>query len=376
MKCIYKLTDCLIGHSSEVTSLSISSSVSCEDLKYIVSGSKDGTIIIWKLTIETDTTLYKVLKGHSDVVQKVAITNDQKYVISCSWDCNVCIWEVESGECIKTIKHESKVMDLSYETDRSGQHLISTVQSNGQVMYWKLFSKETEPRFFKSFHNESFLDKRNQLTCCLLGPSTLCTAGSDNKIFNCLNELLYESNFKKKKMERKLPTTFFKHQGGKINDIALSPDYSLLASGCSEGDLYIWSFHEPHLNFLSHFNTDSPINNITFNPSRYWCIAANDNNIIMWNLETKNIFANILIDDLSDINNENKEEIISKLYEEWRYSEEYYKTQLKLRKDQGIQDKPFIRSLSICWLNDQIFYVACDDGIKREYVIREEEITL
>ncbi|KAM9990664.1 hypothetical protein ACTFIY_006724 [Dictyostelium cf. discoideum] len=382
MECKYKLTDCLIGHSSEVTSLSIAPDpqLYTSSINYFVSGSKDGTVIIWKSDMLENnipnTTLYRVLKGHSDVVQKVAITNDQKYVISGSWDCNVCIWDIQSGECIKTIKHQSQIIDISYQ--QADIDYISSVQSNGMVMIWKLFSKIEEPTFHKSFHNDDNNNNNNNnngINCCLLGyfPS-LCTAGSDNKIFNCLNEFNEELKSvkynKSKNLKRKIPQ-FFKHKGGKINDISFSPDYSILASGCSEGELYLYSYNEPHIDRLMHFKADNQINNITFNPLKYWCIAANDNNIIIWDLESKNVIVNIIIDDLGhDINNENKNEIISKYKENWR-DLEYHKTQLNLKKDQGILDKPFIRSLSICWLNGDIFYVACDDGTIREYTLKQ-----
>ncbi|KAN0000932.1 hypothetical protein ACTFIZ_001376 [Dictyostelium cf. discoideum] len=373
MECKYKLTDCLIGHSSEVTSLSIAPDpqLYIGFINYFVSGSKDGTVIIWKSTLLENnipnTTLYKVLKGHSDVVQKVAITNDQKFVISGSWDCNVCIWDIQSGECIKTIKHQSQVMDLSYQQTADNVDYISSIQSNGMVMLWKLFSTIEEPTFHKSFHND------NTINCCLLGLSpTLCTAGGDNKIFNCLNEFNHELKLVKLKLiySKRITPQFFKHKGGKINAISFSPDYSILASGCSEGELCLFRFDRPHDELL-HFKTDSQINSITLGVEKLWCIAANDNNIIIWDLESKNVIVNIIIDDLGyDINNENKNEIISKYNENWR-DLEYHKTQLNLRKDQGILDKPFIRSLSSCWLNGDIFYVACDDGTIREYTLKQ-----
>ncbi|KAN0048176.1 hypothetical protein ACTA71_002571 [Dictyostelium dimigraforme] len=368
MKFIYKLTDCLIGHSREVTSISISSEVSNTDFKYIVSGSKDGTVIIWKSKERNNpATLYKVIKGHSDVVQKVAISADQKYVFSCSWDCNVCIWEVESGQCIKTIKHESQVMDLSYQRAWEDDY-ISTIQSNGKMMIWH--SKKAEPLFFIN----------NQFTHCLLGNRpTLCTSTSDNMIFTLGNFTNEEYSIQNE--YNHLKSFPFQHKGGIINEITHSPDFSILASGCSEGELYLWNFQDVDVEHLLHLNAGSSINNITFNfnPNSpiQWCSTANDINIIIWSFYSKKpqIIANIIIDDLSDINNENKDEIISKFNDKWRDSD-YYKTQLKLRKDQGIQDKPFIRSLSICWLNDQVFYVACDDGTIREYTIKEEENTL
>ena len=53
-----------------------------------VSGSDDGTVRLWDLL--TGSCVHK-LKGHSGAVQCLTATSD--YVISCSVDDRLCIWE-------------------------------------------------------------------------------------------------------------------------------------------------------------------------------------------------------------------------------------------------------------------------------------------
>lgn len=132
---LYSLNDCLFGHNYEVTSLATNG------IRYLISGSKDCTVKVWIVESDKPTTLYRTLIGHSSIIQDVAITQDEKYVISGSWDGNVCIWDIESGQCIKTIKHQSQIMKVSYIHQQNGD-FISSITNDGTVMIWKLFFKK------------------------------------------------------------------------------------------------------------------------------------------------------------------------------------------------------------------------------------------
>jgi WD40 repeat protein len=61
-----------------VTSIAFS-----KDDKYIISGSEDKSIKIWEL--ETGNEI-KTLNGHSDWVTSVAFSKDDNFIISGSWD--------------------------------------------------------------------------------------------------------------------------------------------------------------------------------------------------------------------------------------------------------------------------------------------------
>ncbi len=66
-----------------MTSVAIS-----KDDKYIISGSKDKSIKIWEQGKEIQT-----LEGHSHGVTCIAFSKDEKYIISGSWDKSIKIWE-------------------------------------------------------------------------------------------------------------------------------------------------------------------------------------------------------------------------------------------------------------------------------------------
>ncbi len=64
------------------------------DDKYIISGSWDEFIKIWERETGSES---QTLKGHSDRVTSVAFSKDDKYIISGSWDKSIKIWERETG---------------------------------------------------------------------------------------------------------------------------------------------------------------------------------------------------------------------------------------------------------------------------------------
>ena len=72
------------GHTGYIKSIAISS-----DNQYIISGSYDNTVRIWNIKKKRQKI---VLTGHENNVISIAITYDNKYVISCSKDKTIRVW--------------------------------------------------------------------------------------------------------------------------------------------------------------------------------------------------------------------------------------------------------------------------------------------
>jgi WD40 repeat protein len=82
------------AHTDEVNSIAYSN-----NNKYLISGSSDKTAIIWN--IQTGKVVH-TLQGHSWKVLAVAFSWDSKYAITGSTDGTVKIWEVETGKLLRT----------------------------------------------------------------------------------------------------------------------------------------------------------------------------------------------------------------------------------------------------------------------------------
>ncbi len=71
------------------------------DGKTLVSGSQDGTIKLWN--VETGEEI-RTLQGHDDYVRSVNFSPDGKTLVSGSGDNTIKLWNVETGEEIRTLR--------------------------------------------------------------------------------------------------------------------------------------------------------------------------------------------------------------------------------------------------------------------------------
>lgn len=96
----YQLLGSIREHKYYISSLAIT-----PDNKTLVSGSCDGTVKIWNLT--TGELLHN-LTDHSSEVWSVAITPNGETLVSGSQDSTVKIWNLQTGELLNTISGYSK----------------------------------------------------------------------------------------------------------------------------------------------------------------------------------------------------------------------------------------------------------------------------
>jgi len=76
--------------------------------------------------------------------------------------------------------------------------------------------------------------------------------------------------------------------------VTISPDGSLCASGGKDGVAMLWDVNDgKHLYSLE---SNSVINSLCFSPCNYWLCAATDKSIKIWDLENKNVLAELSSD--------------------------------------------------------------------------------
>lgn len=113
------------GHTDEVNDIQYSL-----NNKYLVSGSSDKTAIIWDVLTGKE---IHTLKGHSWKVTNVAISSDSKFVVTGSTDGTIKLWEVESGNLLYTFENKVNAitsLDLSPDISR----LVSAAMVNSDAV--------------------------------------------------------------------------------------------------------------------------------------------------------------------------------------------------------------------------------------------------
>lgn len=200
----------LVGHTFFVTCCAISS-----DDKWIVSGSYDTTLKIWdSLTGE----LKKTLSGHTKVVTCCAITPDGTWIASGSEDGTLRIWNSSTGELKHTFSgHSTTVTCCAISSDSNW--IVSG--SNDKTL--KLWNSYGGVKYTFSGHT-------GYITCCALSVDGMSIiSGSSDQTLSIWSAVT-----------GKLKRTLSGHTKT-VSCCAISSDNTWIVSGSYDATLRIWN---------------------------------------------------------------------------------------------------------------------------------------
>uniref|UniRef100_A0A3B5ASL9 Mitochondrial division protein 1-like n=1 Tax=Stegastes partitus TaxID=144197 RepID=A0A3B5ASL9_9TELE len=133
----------LEGHNDIVTCV-----VAVDNL--VVSGSRDTTVKVWHVPTATE---QKNLGGHTGGVTclsapppeyckrlawSLSLSDKERFILSGSADCNVKIWALSTGQCVKSIYTFNAVTALCFVPEEDGY--IITGSDGGKVQAWSWHS--------------------------------------------------------------------------------------------------------------------------------------------------------------------------------------------------------------------------------------------
>lgn len=95
------------GHTNTVNSVTFS-----PDCRYALSGGDDTNLHLWD--VETGECI-KIFEGHANTVNSVAFSPDGRYALAGGSAATLCLWDVKTGECIKTFEsHNDHVNSVAF----------------------------------------------------------------------------------------------------------------------------------------------------------------------------------------------------------------------------------------------------------------------
>ena len=151
----WKLTTGLLINSFKVTNDSVTVVCPSFDGKSVVSGahtSKD-QLCLWDITMGD----IKVnFKGHSHAVMCIKITDDGNYLLSGSRDGTVKLWKLSSGELLDTIDLQSQAKFMSLSKRNGRTYILATTSKTGSILIAKVILPSYDD-------NESCSSKVNQI---------------------------------------------------------------------------------------------------------------------------------------------------------------------------------------------------------------------
>jgi len=261
-----QLKGTLKGHNGWVTSIA----TSAENADVLISASRDKSILVWKLTREEGNygVPRKALKGHSHFISDVVISSDGQFALSGSWDSTLRLWDLNTGNTTRRfVGHEKDVLSVAFSADN--RQIVSGSRDK-TIKLWNTLG-ECKYTIKEDSHTEWVSSVR-------FSPNTqnpvIVSAGWDKlvKVWNL--------------QHCKLRNHLGRHTGY-LNTVTVSPDGSLCASGGKDGTTMLWDLNEgEHLYSL---DAGDVINALVFSPNRYWLVAATNQAIKIWDLESKSV---------------------------------------------------------------------------------------
>lgn len=286
----FSLAGVLVGHNDLITSIATGNpQKENEDSNVLITGSRDRTLMIWKLSdaeIEEDVdpngkrfagVPFKSLTGHSHFVSDVALSIDNMYALSASWDKTLRLWDLRTGKTSRIFNgHTKEVLSVTFSGDN--RQIISA----GADRTFKLWNTLADCKFTNDQNNHS-----DWVSCVRYSPVAknpyFATGGWDGRL------KIWNQNFS-------IRYSFKAHQDN-INSVAIAPLGSYIATGGKENNVKVWDLNDLTEEFRE-LKAGSSINKVSFNPKMQWVAAATELGVKIFDLNTdqETPFADIYVE--------------------------------------------------------------------------------
>ena len=266
------------GHRGWVTSLACPQTTTETSLR-VVSGSRDNTCVTWKASESRTSAESELafperrLEGHSGFIQDIALSNNAEFALTASWDKAVRLWNLKTGETMaKFLGHSKDVMSVAFSPDN--RQIVSGGRDN-KLKMWNV-KGDCMSTLERDCHTD-------WVSCVRFSPNIasplIVSGGWDN--------LVKVWSLSKAQCEFTL-----RGHTGHVNSVTVSPDGSLCASAGKDGTAKLWDLSRGEK--LYELECSEPINQICFSPNRYWLCAATESAIRIWDLENKDLIAELV----------------------------------------------------------------------------------
>jgi WD40 repeat protein len=281
---------------------SVSSVAFSPNGKLALSGSWDNSLKLWDINSGQQ---IRSFKGHSDNVNAVAFSPNGKLALSGSMDDTLKLWEVNSGREIRSFKeHSDDVNAVAFSPDgklalsgssntlklwevNSGRE-IRSFKGHSLYVYVVAFSPDGKLALSGSIDNTLKLWKVNsgQEIRSFKGYS-----GSVNSVaFSPDGKLVLsgslDNTLKLWEVNSGREIRYFKGHSRHVNAVAFSPDGKLALSGSMDDTLKLWEVNSGRE--IRHFKGhSSSVNSVAFSPDGKLALSGSrDDSSRLWNVQT------------------------------------------------------------------------------------------
>ncbi|MBW4524765.1 MAG: caspase family protein [Phormidium tanganyikae FI6-MK23] len=209
------------------------------------------------------------LKGHTAPITQIQISPDNSLLISASTDKTIRLWNIETGELIRTIAgHNDRVTALSFNPDRQS---FASASADRTIKIWAI-----EGNLLTILQGHT--DEVTSLSYSSDG--RLASGSADNTV------RLWD-------VDRRTSTILGKHKL-EIAALAFSPDGKTLASASWDSRIQLWAVDEAklHQTLIGH---NSGVTSLSFNQNGSVLASGSDDTTIkLWNSETGELIKTLI----------------------------------------------------------------------------------
>ncbi len=249
-------------HTYSVNSVSFS-----PDGNLIASASEDATIRLWNVKSGE---LIRTLVGHTAFVNSVSFSPDGNFIASASNDNTIRLWDVKNGEQIRTLDgHTDNVNSVSFSPDgnliASGAGKSVGETTDNTIRLWDV--------------------KSGKQIRTLVGHSYFVNSVSFSPDGNFIASSSWDQtirlwNVKSGQQIR----TLAGHSDG-VNSVSFSPDGNLIASASVDETIRLWDVKSGRQVRMLAGHTTS-VNSVSFSPDgNFIASASTDNTIRLWDVK-------------------------------------------------------------------------------------------
>jgi WD40 repeat protein len=245
------------------------------DDQKIISASQDSTIQIWEATQLDNWQCIRVLQGHQNNIWSIALDSSGKTLISSDLSGILKIWDLESGQSLKTFRSASTAFRaLAFHPT---SNLLASSSEDGKIRLWDLTNYEC----FRSVlaHEMAvwqieFSPEGNLLASCSMdGTVKLWNVNADSNLREHLQPLQTDTSF--------------------VLAIAFHPHTKILASGSFGSKIRYWDYGNNQLSGELNQEQlgDIKVFDLAFHLSGQWlAVASHESDITIWDMETSECY--------------------------------------------------------------------------------------
>ena len=234
------------------------------DGKTIASGSWDGTIELWQVSVDNARYPIQTLAGHSGAVWSVAVSSDGKLLASGSADMTVKIWNLQTGELLKTLKgHSAGVFSIAFSPDNT---MLASGSFDKTIKLWNISEDKHKSGKYQGYAHGSSKGYAHEYS------QVYSSHGSSYG---------YSHGY-----SHGYPLRTLLGHSEEVQSVAFSPDGRILASGSTDGTVKLWQV-----------NTGKALHTLSGHTDSVWSVAIApdgktlasgswDRTVKLWNLNT------------------------------------------------------------------------------------------